>query len=355
MAFAPSKRPPCSKCNKAAGILTCRGCGKDFCYTHVAEHRQELNRKMDDLTIYHDQFQQTICEQHSQPHCHPLMGQIDLWEQESIDKIQEAAYNARKELLVILGAHRVKVTNELKHLTAELNIARINDDFVETDLKVWIDKLNRLKKQLSAADIINFGQEDHSDALVSKIFINGISTDIFEHRIGDIQILENGTVAVHGQTYQNAAVRGRSEYSFGQHRLHFKMEQSSSNGGFIFGILSKSTPLESLLYIATNNSLYQYNYSSTGTCNARNQNGISYFTTFGHNIQNNEVAELLVDCDRCIIRLTIGKTHQRYELDIDVNLCPLPWQFFITLVHPNSRIRICEENTSVKPKRKYQW
>jgi hypothetical protein len=40
----------CSICQKASGILTCRGCGKDFCYRHVAEHRQELNKQMDEIT-----------------------------------------------------------------------------------------------------------------------------------------------------------------------------------------------------------------------------------------------------------------------------------------------------------------
>jgi hypothetical protein len=115
------RKMPCSKCNKAAGILTCRGCQKDFCYPHVAEHRQELNKNMDDVATNHDQLQQTIAEQEAQPNCHPLMKRIDVWEQQSINKIKQAADIARKELLTIVAAHRNKVTNDLTHLTQELN------------------------------------------------------------------------------------------------------------------------------------------------------------------------------------------------------------------------------------------
>jgi hypothetical protein len=66
MASAMRKKTPCSKCAKAAGILTCRGCGKDFCFRHVAEHQQELNKSMDEVAANHDQLQQTIVEQEAQ-------------------------------------------------------------------------------------------------------------------------------------------------------------------------------------------------------------------------------------------------------------------------------------------------
>ncbi len=80
MATATGTKTLCSTCQKAAGILTCRGCGKDFCYRHVAEHRQELNKQMDEVPTTHDQLQQTIIEQETQPTCHPLMKRIDEWE-----------------------------------------------------------------------------------------------------------------------------------------------------------------------------------------------------------------------------------------------------------------------------------
>jgi len=65
MAFSSRTKILCSKCSKSAGILTCRGCEKDFCSRHVAEHREELSKQMDEVTTNHDQLQQTIVEQQS--------------------------------------------------------------------------------------------------------------------------------------------------------------------------------------------------------------------------------------------------------------------------------------------------
>jgi hypothetical protein len=49
MAFTTSTKNLCSNCSKAAGILTCCGCKKDFCYRHVTDHREELNKRMIEL------------------------------------------------------------------------------------------------------------------------------------------------------------------------------------------------------------------------------------------------------------------------------------------------------------------
>ena len=42
---------------------------------------KNFNKQMDEVTTNHDQLQQTITEQQAQPKCHPLIKQIDIWEQ----------------------------------------------------------------------------------------------------------------------------------------------------------------------------------------------------------------------------------------------------------------------------------
>ncbi|CAF0901527.1 unnamed protein product [Rotaria sordida] len=352
MASTTRKKRPCSKCDKAAGIFTCSGCQKDFCYRHVAEHRQELNKQMDELTTDHDQFQQIIAEQESQPNCHPLIQKINKWEQESINKVHQAAEDARKQLLTILATHRSKVTNDLTHLIEELSKARNEDDYVETDLKEWMERLNKLQKDLNAAQTIDFDTDNSSSSLISKIYIHGILTDFFSRTIGDIQIIEDGRVIVHGQTNRNAAACGRDEYSWGQHRLRFKLEQLRRNGNFSCGILSKTAQLESLLYISTNNNIYSYDYNSDEAYTIRNENGLLYFTGLNYGYLQNDIVELLIDCDQKMICLTNQRTHLKQELHVNLNKCPFPWQFFVTLSYANSRISICDENLSIKTDRK---
>ncbi|CAF0901508.1 unnamed protein product [Rotaria sordida] len=219
MATAVGEKTPCSICQKAVGVFTCRGCGKDFCYRHVAEHRQELNKQMDELTTNHDELQQTITEQEVRPNCHPLIQKINKWEQESIDKIHQTADDARKQVITILGMHRTQVIHDLSCLTKKLNEVRNEDNYVETDLKEWTEKLDKLKIDLNAAQTIDFGEENNSSTLISKFSINDASTDIFYQTVGDIQIIEDGKVAVRGPTNNGAVeIRCKGEYSLGKHR-----------------------------------------------------------------------------------------------------------------------------------------
>ncbi|CAF3733603.1 unnamed protein product [Rotaria socialis] len=372
------KKQLCSKCNKAAGILNCYGCGKDFCYRHVAEHRQELTREMENLTTKHDEFQQTIAEQEKQPNSHPLIQNISQWEQESINKIRQAAENARNALLATLATHRTIVKEDLTRLIGELSKARNEDDYVETDLKEWTEKLNNLQKDLNAAQAIDFGKSENENVLISKIFINGLSADVFQQTCGDIQILDAGRLAAHGLSNQHAVVCGKRLYSSGQHRIRFKIDQCNYVGGLTCGILSKDPPLESIQRFFMNNNnnnmnqrsrsskktfanLYtnehsfnwpaseNYGYHNTALANS-NENERFNSIPLNNNWQQNDILELRIDCDQKMIYLSNERTHQSEERHIDSNKCALPWQFFVTMFYANSRVRICEETVSTTAK-----
>ncbi|CAF2176172.1 unnamed protein product [Rotaria magnacalcarata] len=341
------KKQLCSKCNKAAGILNCYGCGKDFCYRHVTEHRQQLNKEMDNLATKHDEFQQAIADQEKQSNSHPLIQNINQWEQESINKIRQAAENARKELVATLATHRTTVKEDLTRLITELSKARNEDDYVETDLKEWTEKLNSLQKDLNAAQAIDFGESENENALISKIFINGVSTDVFQHTCGDIQIFDTGRLAVHGQSNHHAVVCGKRLYSSGQHRLRFKIDQCNYVGDLTCGISSKDTPLESIQRFFMNNKHNRFrNMSLTNLYQNERFNSIH----LNNNWQQNDILELFIDCDQKMIYLNNERTQQEEKLPIDSKKCALPWQFFVTMFYANSRVRICEETVSTTTK-----
>ncbi|CAF3905655.1 unnamed protein product [Rotaria sp. Silwood1] len=340
MASTTRKKRPCSKCDKAAGIFTCFGCQKDFCYRHVAEHRQELNKQMDELTTNHDQLQQTIVEQEAQPNCHPLIQKINEWEQESINKIHRTADDARKQVITILEMHRTQVIHDLTCLTEKLSEAHKADDYVETDLKEWMEKLDKLKVDLNAFQTIDFSEDNNKNALVSKIFINDASTDMFHQTVGDIQIIEDGKVAVHLLTNGHAAVRCRGEYSLGKHRFHFKIEGLNNPHSFSCGIVSKNTPTDSIYMTSVNNNMYGCGISLV-TQKYLNHNVLVCFTGQNHYFQTNVTYEFLVDCDEQIIRLTEGQSGNTRELKVNLTTCSLPWQVFIGLFSANDCVRLC--------------
>jgi hypothetical protein len=156
MATSSSNDSRCATCEKAAGTFTCRGCGKDFCLRNTNEHRQELSKQMDeDVIPLHDQLQQSLDQQTKKPIHHPLIKQIDDWEQLSVEKIHQAADSVREQLIQLINTHASKMKETLERLTQQLKKARDDDQFFETDLKEWMEKLEVLKKDLVTPQTIN--------------------------------------------------------------------------------------------------------------------------------------------------------------------------------------------------------
>ncbi|CAF3027549.1 unnamed protein product [Rotaria sp. Silwood2] len=335
--MATSSKPRCATCNKAAGIFSCYGCSQHFCVPHANEHRQLLTKELDEeIILAHDQIQQNINENTTKPQLHPLMKQIDEWEQQSMNKIRQAADEARKQLLSIIEKHMDNIKKSLGLLTEQLNKARVDDEFVETDIKEWKERLEKLKKEMNAPQSIKIQQDNNMTGFISKILINkNLSTiDIFEKIQGSVRIEDNGQVIIHDQTISDSAVRGRCEYSSGQHRFRFKIEQLDGNKWSFFGIVSKDTAIQPSSYFAPTT----YGWAGKNQVYLNGVQNIG-FDGYKSDMEINDVLELFVDCDRRRIRLTNERTHSTCELDVNVTKCPFPWQLSFCLTYPRDRIR----------------
>jgi len=137
----------CATCEKNTGIFICGGCSQAFCTRHASEHRQVLGKQMDEIILEHDQLWQSINEQNNQ--C-SSMKEIDEWERQSIDQIHRTAENVRQELKQCMIKRTEHVQTVVQKLKEQLNEARIEDDFIETDLKLWSDQIDKLKTDLIA-------------------------------------------------------------------------------------------------------------------------------------------------------------------------------------------------------------
>ena len=326
------RRNLCLKCEKT-GILSCHGCKNDFCYLHVNEHRDELNEDMEHIVLKRDQLQEIIAEQKTKPDCHPLIERINQWEIQSIMKIRQSAHEIRRNLLNMLDIQRNQVSETLFHLTEELNQARKENDYVETDLKEWMRKFKQLKKDLFAAHLIRFTEAEHQTTLVSKISIDHTTYECFDNITGDIEVSENGKIVEHGPTNTIAIARGRGDYASNQHRLHFQLTHLSRNDGFYFGIVSKNVSNQSILRaIPTNRYLRR-------TSRNEDKHGFVYFNKIDFDMKIHHTLELLIDCDEQKVYLKDREQCQNeQEMFVDVNQCPFPWQFFVCLLHPADRV-----------------
>jgi C-terminal processing protease CtpA/Prc len=157
----------CATCEKNTGIFTCGGCARAFCTKHANEHRQLLGNQMDEIVLEHDQLRQSINEQADDIDQSLSMRKIERWEQQSIDKIKKTAEIARKKLKQYMTERTQYIQTAVQELAERLNKARIADDFVETNLKIWSDKINELKTDVSASIPILFKNID--DDLIRSV------------------------------------------------------------------------------------------------------------------------------------------------------------------------------------------
>jgi hypothetical protein len=340
MATSTANNSRCATCGKAAATFMCRGCSKDFCMRHANEHRQELAKQMDeDIIPLHDQIRQNVDEQTKKPSHHPSMKRIDEWEQASIEKIRQAANDARQQLLNAINKHIGKMKATLEHLTQQLKTARDDDNFFETDLKEWMNKLDALKKDLIAPQTINVRCDNNPTSFISQILIDEIVNtvdDHFEPYLGNIQITNNGKVITHTQSVSYGSVRGRRDYSCGEHRFRFVIENLSVNKWVFIGVVSKTAALPPTPIIGKTG--YGFSGANNVWLDGNNTSGYNGYTS---DFETNDTIEFLINCDQRKLRLLNGRTRSTHMLDVDIAKCPFPWKLSVGLYYsPGDRIRI---------------
>ena len=159
----------CVKCNKPNAILKCEGCLQGFCYNHVLEHRQELNKQLDQIEINRDLFRQSLNEQTKYPQNHLFIQQINQWESKSIDKIQQTANQARKLVLNQTNENINEIEKKLSHLTDRIKEGREENNFMENNLNEWKEQLLQLKEELDKPTNITIQQD--SSTFISQISV----------------------------------------------------------------------------------------------------------------------------------------------------------------------------------------
>ncbi|CAF4419234.1 unnamed protein product [Adineta steineri] len=98
MAMANNKTQ-CFTCKQEKITYPCKGCSKEFCFTDLAEHKQILNDELHHITNEYNEFKQIINKQKQNPQIHSLIKQIDEWETNSIEIVQQKAQECRKFVL----------------------------------------------------------------------------------------------------------------------------------------------------------------------------------------------------------------------------------------------------------------
>ncbi|CAF1060926.1 unnamed protein product [Adineta steineri] len=163
-----NSRAKCSICNKANATCFCAGCSKGFCFQHLTEHRQSLDKQLNEIINDHDQFQQTLIQQKQNPHNSSLIQQINQWETNSIHQIQQTAQQCRDTVMKLTQKSINDVEKTFIELTQKLKEIREENEFNEIDLNHFQLKLTQITEEFLQPANISIRQD-------SQEFIKNIS------------------------------------------------------------------------------------------------------------------------------------------------------------------------------------
>lgn len=152
----------------------CGGCEQWFCHKHLAGHRDELSRQMDDLTVEHDQLQHDLVSD-GDARRHPLFTRVDRWESDAIQRINQVASEVRDQLRDLLGRSKRQVEESLRAITDELQENRRMENHTEIELTRWMTRLRELREQLDRPSTMEM-ENDHVQASSADILMIRLST-----------------------------------------------------------------------------------------------------------------------------------------------------------------------------------
>ncbi|CAF0746965.1 unnamed protein product [Didymodactylos carnosus] len=343
-------------------------------------NRLELVTQLDHVVYEHDLIQQQL-QAKDQNSYHTLFNQINKWQTESINKIKQAGEEARQSIRQLLDEHKEQLTKDLRRLIDELRKGKKSEDFVETDLDRWKHDVQKLKEELQMPSSIiletkkspswitmikvntkSSGQQQFlyqsprvllpspSPSLGKRTVtrIDEFTTDLPTSRnqadkfnaekiYGPIELQDEKKVAVHvGSANCATEVRGTNLYSTGKHRLQLKLEKMH-HGYSLFGIVTEST----LVQESSISSKSTYGWVPGNNKQAWLKGaGTAGYGGYDGDIMENDVLELVLNCDKKIIQLSNKRTNKLYQIPVDINSCPFPWQFYLSLYEIGDLVRI---------------
>ena len=137
----------CSICEEDQVTYLCGGCSKYFCFDHLTEHHEILNTQLQQIQDDYNQFRQTLIDQRKDPQKHPLILEINRWEEDSINKIKQTAQLFRETVTNYTNKiiPQIEMTlNDPKEQPISIDTKK---KFNEIHLDQFTKKLLKLKKR----------------------------------------------------------------------------------------------------------------------------------------------------------------------------------------------------------------
>jgi hypothetical protein len=148
----------CVKCRDGSGgELTCNGCQQSFCWEHITDHQQDIQKQMDSLVQNNFLLKRDWEDESYQKE---LFCKIDQWEKESIDKIQVTAEIARDDLKSLIKRAKKNLKTTIEQISEQIDKNRQLNHFSEIHINEWTQQIKNLHSQIEASFNIETKQDE---------------------------------------------------------------------------------------------------------------------------------------------------------------------------------------------------
>ena len=126
-------------------ITSCEGCHQAFCLSHFVEHRQTLNKTLDDIAGQRDVLRSRIEELSTRMPKEDFQTIHD-WKNRMLQMVNEAAKDAQEKLQQLLIT---EMERECSELTRQITTYRNNEDYFEIDMEKLQSQIGKLNEELN--------------------------------------------------------------------------------------------------------------------------------------------------------------------------------------------------------------
>lgn len=164
----------CSICREETDTFLCKGCSKEYCFRHLAEHKKSLNEQGAVIEKEYNQLKQAIADIKNNAGQHPMIKQVDQWEQDYNQKIKERADECRRRIIKYTTQLSEQIEMKIDENSQEFSSnGEQKRDFNEIRLARLRDKLDKLKEEFNQPE--NIFIEEISYPFVPEISVRLIS------------------------------------------------------------------------------------------------------------------------------------------------------------------------------------
>ena len=164
-----SGKTSCATCEKEKVAYKCEGCSQHFCIKHLNDHHELISKEFDGIEDKRSAFRDIFTDRKSNVEQHSLMKQIDQWEHDAIEKVQQRATECRALLSEHINEHFGEIEEKLNLFTEQLKRVRDENNVNEIVSNELKQILIELEEELHHPPNISIISD--SSVLISRISV----------------------------------------------------------------------------------------------------------------------------------------------------------------------------------------